>query len=95
MNKDRQALGHTSWNFPKTQSLGLSCFLKFLLMSPKQQDRPASFATGTTVYGISQKSLRELPIMIPSYTSQVGIGELLDAIDEKIYLNWQMNETGH
>lgn len=40
-------------------------FLKFLLISPLQQSILASFATGTTVEGISQKSLRALPIRLP------------------------------
>jgi type I restriction enzyme S subunit len=68
-------------------------FLKFLLMSPSQQAILSSYATGTTVAGISQKSLRSVPITIPPYHEQVAIGELLGALDNKIDLNRRMNET--
>jgi type I restriction enzyme S subunit len=68
-------------------------FLKFLLMSPKQQATLSSYATGTTVAGISQKSLRSLPIKVPPFHEQVAIGELLGALDDKIDLNRRMNET--
>jgi type I restriction enzyme, S subunit len=70
-----------------------SGFLKFLLMSPNQQATLFSYATGTTVAGISQKSLRSVPISIPPYHEQVAIGELLGAIDDKIDLNRRMNGT--
>jgi type I restriction enzyme S subunit len=52
-------------------------FLKFLLISPTQQTILHSFATGTTVAGISQKSLRSVPIRLPPYRDQVVIGRLL------------------
>ena len=68
-------------------------FLKFLLMSSKQQEIIQSFATGTTVAGISQKALRSVPISVPSFEQQIKIGELLGAIDDKIELNRQTNET--
>lgn len=68
-------------------------FLKFLLMSPIQQAVLSSYSTGTTVAGVSQKSLRSMPIRIPRYDEQVEIGELLGALDEKINLNRRMNET--
>jgi type I restriction enzyme, S subunit len=53
----------------------------------------ASYATGTTVAGISQKSLRSVPISIPPYKEQIAIGQLLGALDDKIDLNRHMNET--
>lgn len=68
-------------------------FLKFLLMSPIQKEVLLSYATGTTVEGISQKALRSLPISIPSYQKQVAISTLLGALDDKIDLNRRMNET--
>ncbi len=68
-------------------------FLKFLLMSPIQKKVLLSYATGTTVEGISQKALRSLPISIPSYQKQVAISTLLGALDDKIDLNRRMNET--
>jgi type I restriction enzyme, S subunit len=68
-------------------------FLKFLLASPAQQAILHAFSTGTTVAGISQKSLRSIPIALPPYQYQVVIGRLLGAIDDKIELNRQTNET--
>ncbi len=68
-------------------------FLKFLLMSSKQQEIIQSFATGTTVAGISQKALRSVPISVPSFEQQIKIGELLGALDDKIELSRQTNET--
>ena len=68
-------------------------FLRYLLTSPTQQDVLASYATGTTVLGISQKALRSVPISFPSFDEQKLIGELLAALDDKIELNRRMNET--
>lgn len=68
-------------------------FLKYLLMSPRQQEILASYATGTTVAGISQKALRSIPITIPSLDEQIAIGELLSVLDDRIDLDRQMNDT--
>ena len=68
-------------------------FLKFLLMSKKQQEILVSYATGTTVAGISQKALRSVPLALPTYTDQVAIGYFLVAIDDKIEINRRINET--
>jgi type I restriction enzyme, S subunit len=68
-------------------------FLRYLLTSPRQQAILASYATGTTVLGISRKALRSVPISYPNFSEQRRIGELLGALDDKIELNRQMNET--
>ena len=68
-------------------------FLRYLLTSPRQQAILASYATGTTVLGISQKALRSVPISYPNFSEQRRIAELLGALDDKIELNRQMNET--
>lgn len=68
-------------------------FLRYLLTSPAQQAILASYATGTTVLGISQKALRSVPISYPGFGEQKRIGELLGALDDKIELNRRMNET--
>jgi type I restriction enzyme S subunit len=70
-----------------------NAFLKFLLISPMQQRILSSYATGTTVEGISQKALRSVPLRIPPYRDQVAIGSTLGALDDKIDLNRRMNET--
>jgi type I restriction enzyme S subunit len=68
-------------------------FLRYLLTSPPQRDLLASYATGTTVLGISQKALRSMPISIPCFDEQQEIGRILVALDDKIELNKRMNET--
>ncbi|WP_422002215.1 restriction endonuclease subunit S [Reyranella sp.] len=68
-------------------------FLRYLLTSPTQQAILASYATGTTVLGISQKALRSVPITYPDLLQQKRIGGLLGALDDKIELNRRMNET--
>lgn len=68
-------------------------FLRYLLTSPAQQAVLASYATGTTVLGISQKALRSIPISYPGLDEQKRIGELLVSLDDKIELNRRMNET--
>jgi type I restriction enzyme S subunit len=68
-------------------------FLRYLLTSPVQQEILASYATGTTVEGISQKALRSIPISYPDYATQVRIGQILAPLDDKIMLNRRMSET--
>ena len=68
-------------------------FLRYLLTSPRQQEILTSYATGTTVLGISQKALRSLPISFPEIAEQRRIGETLATLDDKIELNRRMNET--
>ena len=68
-------------------------FLRYRLMSPVQQELLASYATGTTVLGISQKALRSMPISFPSHAEQKSIGQLLAALDDLIDLNRRMNDT--
>jgi type I restriction enzyme S subunit len=68
-------------------------FLRYLLISPAQQAKLSSYATGTTVLGISQKALRSVPVSYPRFDEQKRIGELLGALDDKIELNRWMNET--
>lgn len=68
-------------------------FLRYLLTSPGQQELLASYATGTTVAGISQKALRSIPISYPPFQEQRRLGEVLCALDDKIDLNRRTNET--
>jgi len=68
-------------------------FLRYLLTSPRQREILFSYATGTTVLGISQKSLRAMPICYPPWEEQRLIGEFFSALDDKIELNRQMNGT--
>lgn len=68
-------------------------FLKFLLQSDIAQRRLLAFATGTTVSGVSQKSLRQLPLPLPPIQEQQRIAGLLGSLDDKIELNRRMNDT--
>jgi type I restriction enzyme, S subunit len=67
-------------------------FLRYRLISPEQQKILKQYQTGTTVLGISQKSLRQMPISFPAYREQKRIGDLLGTLDDKIELNRRMNE---
>lgn len=62
-------------------------FLKYLLISLPIQERLHGRATGSTVAGISQKSLREMPIPIAPIDEQREIAAILGALDDKIELN--------
>jgi type I restriction enzyme S subunit len=69
-------------------------FLRYLLVSPAQQSVLSSYATGTTVLGISQAALRSAPIRFPKeIKTQRNIAAVLAALDDKIELNRRMNET--
>lgn len=68
-------------------------YLRYLLTSPMQQEILRSYATGTTVLGISQKALRSMPISVPDFLEQKRIGQVLAALDSKIDLNRRMNAT--
>jgi len=68
-------------------------FLKYLLMSPGIQERLQSRATGSTVAGISQKSLRSMPLPLAPFAEQRAIASILSALDDKIELNRRMSAT--
>jgi type I restriction enzyme, S subunit len=68
-------------------------FLKYLLISAPIQERLQSRATGSTVSGISQKSLREMNIPIAPLPEQREIAGILGALDDKIELNRRMAAT--
>lgn len=70
-----------------------STFLRYLLISPRQQANLAASSTGTTVLGISQKALRKLEISFPNINEQIAIGNLLRGLDDKIELNRKTSET--
>ena len=68
-------------------------FLKYLLMSAEVQERLHSRATGSTVAGISQASLRTMTVPIAPYSEQREIASILGALDDKIELNRRMAAT--
>ena len=68
-------------------------FLKYLLQSEGVQDQLLARATGTTVFGIKQKELRQIELALPSISEQKIIAQILGTLDDKIELNRRMNET--
>jgi type I restriction enzyme S subunit len=68
-------------------------YLKFLMQSEFVQENLRARATGTTVLGIRQSELRKVPLVVPPLSEQLGISQVLGALDDKIELNRRMNET--
>lgn len=68
-------------------------FLKYLLISPEIQGRLYARATGSTVQGIKQKSLREMPIPVAPIHEQRKIASVLGALDSMIELNRKTTVT--
>jgi len=70
-----------------------NAFLKFLLQSESVQTAMKARSTGTTVFGIRQSELRQVPLMLPPLSEQQSIARILGSMDDKIEVNRKMNET--
>lgn len=68
-------------------------YLKYLMMSEFVQNQLLARATGTTVSGIKQTELRKINLLVPPFTTQRRIADILSTLDEKIELNRQTNAT--
>jgi type I restriction enzyme S subunit len=68
-------------------------YLKYMMMSDFVQNQLFARATGTTVSGIKQAELRKIDLLIPPFSTQKRIANILSALDEKIKLNQQTNST--
>ena len=68
-------------------------FLKFLMQSAPVQDQLRARASGTTVFGIKQRELRQIGILVPPIQEQRSIAHVLGTLDDKIELNRRMNQT--
>ena len=68
-------------------------FLKFLMQSEAVQHQLRARASGTTVLGIKQSELRRVLLTLPSLAQQRAIARILGALDDKIELNRQLNQT--
>ena len=68
-------------------------YLKFAMQAAFVQNQLQARSTGTTVLGISQRELRKVEIPLPPLSEQRRIAHILGALDDKIELNRQMNET--
>lgn len=62
-------------------------FLYYALQTDFVQAELRGRATGTTVFGIRQPSLKQVRIPAPAYEIQEAIAEVLGALDEKISAN--------
>lgn len=68
-------------------------FLKYYFLSPEGSNVLQSKATGTTVEGIKQSTLRQININLPDYDTQCVIAEVLTSLDKKIDLLNRYNKT--
>jgi len=68
-------------------------YLKYLMMSADVQHQLDGRGTGTTVKGIKQSELRRIVLRFPEVSKQESIAYILSALDDKIELNRQTNET--
>lgn len=70
-----------------------SRYLYYLMISPIIKNQIEEKVGGSTQKTISLKSIGEFKLPIPSYESQIAIGDFLYRIDKKIELNNQMIAT--
>jgi type I restriction enzyme, S subunit len=71
-----------------------SRFLLYALQSPAvQHEIKVNEGTGSTVSNLRIPLLEGLPVRVPSLREQQAIGVILGALDDKIELNRQLNET--
>lgn len=68
-------------------------YLRFLLESPGYQRTMEADSDGTTIKHIYITRVDKMPILVPPIIQQQAILQLLGALDDKIELNRQMNET--
>ncbi|EMG8335699.1 restriction endonuclease subunit S [Enterobacter hormaechei] len=68
-------------------------YLLYLLQGSSVQNQLNARATGTTVKGIKQSELRKVILNIPSLKYQKWAAKCLQALDKKIEINAQVNQT--
>ena len=69
-------------------------WLLYLLLTPALRHEMLSRAEGSTVSHLNMSDIRALEIpKLPPLNEQKAIAEILGALDDKIELNWRMNET--
>ena len=68
-----------------------SLYLSYYLKSPKGQTEINKNLTGSTVFGISQKTFDNIMVDLPNMDRQLQIGKILKAIDDKIANNNAIN----
>lgn len=68
-------------------------FLLYLMQSKFIQEQLEARASGSTVKGIKQSELRKVLLPLPTIDEQIEIAAHLKALDDKIELNRQINQT--
>ena len=68
-------------------------YLYYYLKSPIGQSKLKEKETGTTVTGIKQAEFRKIEIDIPDIITQYKISSILNSIDSKISVNYQINDN--
>ena len=68
-------------------------YLYYYLRSPIGQGKLKERQTGTTVTGIKQAEFRKIEIELPDIKTQRVISSVLEAIDDKLTNNRQINEN--
>ena len=76
---------------PKAEASPLFLFYNF--QSPQSREQFARIATGTTISNLSQANLSSVDIYLPPLAEQIAIAHILGALDDRIELNRQTNET--
>ena len=68
-------------------------FVRHVLSSKYFNDYIDTYATGTTIKNVSLKTMREFTFNLPTLPEQQQIANILSALDDKIELNRQINQT--
>ena len=68
-------------------------FVRYVLASRFFQDYISNLATGSTIKNVSLKLMRDFPFRLPPYEIQVSSASSLRALDDKLKLNRQINQT--
>lgn len=66
-------------------------YLKYYIQSPQGQRSIIQNNSGSTVFGISAKTFKNIMIVLPDIQDQRKIGDILYTLDSKIALNNQIN----
>ena len=68
-------------------------YLRYVMQGAYIQGQLESRATGSTVKGIKQSELRKIKLPIPPEHEQIKIAGHLRALDDRVQLNHQINQT--
>jgi type I restriction enzyme S subunit len=68
-------------------------FARYFFRSPEFRAAVNSMSTMSTRASLNNEMLERLTITFPEFTEQRAIAHILGTLDDKIELNWKMNET--